>query len=717
MWSLNWTFLSFSFFLFGPGVVHAQTLPKAEYVCNFGNPDPQDRSGESILYRCRPGVGDNAPVFNVAVLKGTPIEVNRAHGYLLAREAEAGPLGEALDLVKFGISQHGFLLRPTLKNVVSCFSRNLFNSLSPEFQADIAAFEEGYRQRLGGEAKYLSPQLNLAATGIELDNIMTAVGYKNGAVGSMLVAEKNCPGGLLLKVILNGGLKLVGRDKGLGCTAFAIPGKNQNGTVLSRDGLVFGRTLDAELMRSWNKVPTLFVMHEQGQDDQGRPYLSYVATGAAGLVYAGGISGYNTEGITVSLHQMYPSDTILSVPASQPRKAALAPVLEQIILREARSVDDAVRIANRYQAIATWTILIADAKTGTAAAIEISKGGVKLVRQARYRPIAQTNHVFDRAQQAYAFFPNYNKYNETHTRMETLENAFARIKRKAARGHPFDAAQAITQLANHEDINGHFQPFGTTSVKAYDVMSTVMLPQVRKIYMSTGDFAPSPHATFLGFQLDEDLNPLASVGTLRDQTLAGTPGVLKSLNDYVQARLAYELRHYAEAERLVRQAIAHASDRGLNGGDPAWPDRKAGALRVYNYILARLLAIKATQNSYGDDISQVARIAAYDESRQLFQAVIRDRGVLPYQRALAEYHYGLAELKFGRNGGASVKLSGETAALVSDAVRVFQSKQRALEPGIEIKEMATNISNAQKVLNAAADKSLTADDIDWVVMR
>ncbi len=60
--------------------------------------------------------------------------------------------------------------------------------------------------------------------------------------------------------------------------------------------------------------------------------------------------------------------------------------------------------------------------------------------------------------------------------------------------------------------------------------------------MSAGDFAPSPHATFLGFQLDDDLNPVAALGTLRDQSLAGTPGVLQSLSDYVQARLAYEFR-------------------------------------------------------------------------------------------------------------------------------------------------------------------------------
>jgi hypothetical protein len=711
---LNGTLLIFGIALLAPGAGHAQTLPKTEYVCNFGDPDLRDRSGQSVLYRCRPGASTNAHVFNVAVLRGTPAEVNRAHGYLLARETESGPLSESINLVQSGISERSFWLRPTLRSVVSCFSNRLFNSLDYEFKANLAAFEEGYRQRLGAAAKYPSPQLRLAATGIELDNIFTAVGHQHGNMGRMLVAEENCPGGLLLKVIVNGGLKLVGREKGLGCTAFAVPEKNQNGTVLSQEGLLFGRTLDAELMRSWNRVPTLFAVHEQGEDDQGRPYLSYVATGAAGLIYTGGLSGYNTEGITVSLHQMYASDTILSIPAWERRKVALAPVIVQTILREARSIDDAVKIANRYQAIATWTILIASARTGEAAAIEISKAGAKLVRRTKDQPSAQTNHVFDREQQAYAFFPNYNKYNETHTRMAVLEKAFARLQEQAARGHPFDTAQAIGQLANHEDINGHFQPFGTTSVKAYDVMSTVMLPQARKIYMSAGDFAPSPHATFLGFQLDGDLNPMATLGTLRDQALAKTPGVLQSLNDYVQARLAYEVKNYAAAEQLIRQAIAHASSEGLNTAGPDWADRKAGALRIYNYILARLLAMKATQNLYG---AQGTRLDAYTESRQLFKAVIEDPGVLPYQRALAEYHYGLAELKFRSHRFWLSKLSPETAALVKAALHVFQSEYQKLKSSAEIKEMAANIANAQKVLGAAAGKSLKADDIDWIVMR
>jgi Acyl-coenzyme A:6-aminopenicillanic acid acyl-transferase len=715
MRSLTWKFLSFSFLLLTPGVVHAHSLPKAEYACNFGNPDPHDRSGESVLYRCRPIASSNAPVLNVAVLKGTPAEVYRAHGYLLAHEAEMGPLKESIDLVKFGISQHSYFLRPTLKSIISCFSNNLFKSLDSGFQANLAAFEEGYRQRLGTAAQYPSAQLRLASTSIELDNIMTAVAYRHGKIGTMLLAEKECPGGLLLKVLLNGGLKLVGKDKGLGCTAFAIPGKNQNGTILSREGLLFGRTLDAELMRSWNKVPTLFVMHEQGRDEKGRPYLSYVATGSAGLIYAGGISGFNTAGIAVSLHQMYAADAVTSVSADEPRRAALAPVVQQTILREAHSIEDAINIANRYQAIATWTILIADAKTGKAAAIEMSEAGVKLVRQTRNQPIVQTNHVFDEEQQNYAFFPTYNKYVETHTRMATLEKAFVRIQRQAAKGNPFDAAQAITQLANHEDINGHFQPFGTTSVKAYDVMSTVMLPQARKIYISAGDFAPSPHATFLGFQLDGRLDPVALLGTLRDQTLAGTPGVSQSMADYVQARLAYEFSDYPEAERLIRRAIINASDEALNNADQAWPDRKAGALRIYNYILARLLAIKATQVPYGHDRSKARLAEAYSESRELFQAVIKDPEVLPYQRALAEYHLALAERKFGN--GAVAGLSPETVALVQDALHVFQAEYDQLKVHFEIKEMAENISNARTLLDAVPKRSLKAADIDWVVMR
>jgi hypothetical protein len=50
----------------------------------------------------------------------------------------------------------------------------------------------------------------------------------------------------------------------------------------------------------------------------------------------------------------------------------------------------------------------------------------------------------------------------------------------------------------------------------------------------------------------------------------------------------------------------------------------------------------------------------------------------------------------------------ETAALVDDAVRLFQSKHQ-LKSGVEM--------NAQKVWDVARDELLKAHDVDWVVMR
>jgi hypothetical protein len=54
---------------------------------------------------------------------------------------------------------------------------------------------------------------------------------------------------------------------------------------------------------------------------------------------------------------------------------------------------------------------------------------------------------------------------------------------------------------------------------------------------------------------------------------------------------------------------------------------------------------------------------------------------------------------------------------MKDALRVFRSASREIDAGVKIQEMADNISNAQKVLDGLAGRSLQAGDIDWVVIR
>ena len=54
---------------------------------------------------------------------------------------------------------------------------------------------------------------------------------------------------------------------------------------------------------------------------------------------------------------------------------------------------------------------------------------------------------------------------------------------------------------------------------------------------------------------------------------------------------------------------------------------------------------------------------------------------------------------------------------MKDALGVFQSRYRELKPSVDIKEMSDDIANAQKVLEVRGNKSLKADDVDWIVIR
>ena len=61
------------------------------------------------------------------------------------------------------------------------------------------------------------------------------------------------------------------------------------------------------------------------------------------------------------------------------------------------------------------------------------------------------------------------------------------------------------------------------------------------------------------------------------------------------------------------------------------------------------------------------------------------------------------------------RLSRDTITLLKDALRIFSSSYQKLRPSLEIRSMASDISNVRKVLTGNA--SLRAEDIDWVVVR
>ena len=131
-------------------------------------------------------------------------------------------------------------------------------------------------------------------------------------------------------------------------------------------------------------------------------------------------------------------------------------------------------------------------------------------------------------------------------------------------------------------------------------------------------------------------------------------------------------------------------------------------------MVGRLLSSEARANRGAVPQS---KSSAYSEAIQLFASVIKDPAVLPYQRALAEYHSGLADLKFKGRSTRAMRLSPEAVGYVNDAVSVFKAAYQELKATVDIKEMETNIANAEKLLGGEDDNSLKADDIDWVVIR
>ncbi len=359
-----------------------------------------------------------------------------------------------------------------------------------------------------------------------------------------------------------------------GCTGMGIPADD------SADGRhIHARNLDADLVGSWNETPMLFLIDET---DAHPEWYRYAAIGTAGLNYPGGISGVNEAGIAVSLHQM--STTQYEVDYDI-RRSDIAPFVEQRILREASSIDEALAIVDDNANHAAWTIFISDAKTGEVARIELRgeslqifrpNTDVRLADRVRF-PLAQTNHFlhpefyernFDQDDAHFTY--NFNKYRETRSRFDW-------VTEELGRAESLDLDWAIDHLAGHQD---HYlrrlaraegvanedelfwrglRAFGRTTAKPYGVMSSIVLADPDRtaprdeLWATSGNRLPASHSDWLGFAIDWDAFPFETdeagalvgfgvrpLGTRRTRVMAerGLERWERSLSLYIEARQA-----------------------------------------------------------------------------------------------------------------------------------------------------------------------------------
>ena len=265
-------------------------------------------------------------------------------------------------------------------------SNRVVENVSGEFREAIGALADGYRAALP-DAKFSRQQVVDAVVAIELDNLgdgilrrlaMPSLPVRPAAVVEALDLcahdhpDPRCapcsparPMRPSPRTVAAATASLVHQDHrtGFACTGFSLPGGR------TADGLhLHARNLDADLY-NWNVGSTLFLIDET----DGHPgWHRYVAFGTVGLIYPGGISGMNDAGIAVSLHQL--STTRYRIRFGTGR-VDIAPFVQQRILREAGSLEEAVEIVPARAAVLRLDDLLLGRRHRAGAADRVQRRG------------------------------------------------------------------------------------------------------------------------------------------------------------------------------------------------------------------------------------------------------------------------------------------------------------------------------------------------------
>ncbi|MDJ0610094.1 MAG: C45 family autoproteolytic acyltransferase/hydrolase [Kiloniellales bacterium] len=585
-------------------------------------PTPADCRADSRLqvWECA-----GKPFFLLAQ-KGRFPDICYDHGRLLASEIEDGVFPEILATIAHDVDADPGLKAGLADKIQGAFfnrvCRDLLRSTSDEFRRGVEALERGcFASR--PNSIFDRDAVEHACVSIDAGNIASGFthlrkhrrlsvlyGYWRNYVTNAWVlnrwgrryadsGEGNVHDDVPLAEWLDGAPS-AGRlqPAGMGCTGFwAAPG-------LTEDGLgLHARNFDGGYF-AWNDYPVLGLIDETPENPA---WQRYAAVGTAGLVYSGGISGLNEAGIAASLHQM---STVNFTVGDGSGDFDLAPYVQQRILREARTLDEAVDIARGRKHFASWTILVSHAPSGKALRIEMNGSeddrgaqSQKVEAAPEAERMIQTNHFLsDALRERNKFFDDAHftktvgKWMETRARFAT---AGAKLDQAVDQG-ALGTRRALEILADHDDhaAGGERRSFGRTICKAYSLMTSIARTSADRaapadqIWFTVGDRLPGPHATLAGFAIDWaglSVTPL-------DSHVAETvpPGMLAAMEAYVEAFAAYfrprepdgayfRRRPTATEMQNIRQVALAALDRAVEGAE------STGIVEpTFRYIRARL---------------------------------------------------------------------------------------------------------------------------------
>lgn len=541
--------------------------------------------------------------FFVLKQRGNFADISYDHGRLLAAEMEKGAFPEIISTIARGVNLENETLRQVASALYRCYSDRVLRHCSKEFRAGVDGLAAGYRAGLA-DPVFSDLEVRDAIIAIEVGNVIDGLS-RIFAIPGVRALRAPAILALVLPVLSDPDTKNyvenaqqdAGKQKDVAgalqamagpnnridfaCTGFAVPA-----ALASGGRHLHARNLDADLY-NWNKAPVLSLLDETA----GNPsWHKYAAFGTAGLIYPGGISGLNDAGLAVSLHQMSTTEVESGFLFGT---GDIAPYVEQRMLREAGSIDDAVDLAKETKHFAAWTFFVSEAKTGKVRRIEVNGDRVRVTRH-EGEAVAQTNHFLhpDMVERHFDeddnhFTPTFGKWLETRARFDSVTAALG----ADAGRQRIDVAWAVDWLASSRDgaleaIRQSLpQPpdplaaeraYGRVPRKVYGQLGSIVLADAKRrpwrdeVWMTSGNRLPAPHSNYVGWQVDWqgfELNlladpPLRRVARYEDD---GRRHWEESLERYLWARLAVARPRDDQGELLRRRPTPSERQEGLTG--------------------------------------------------------------------------------------------------------------------------------------------------------
>ncbi|MEM1298011.1 MAG: C45 family autoproteolytic acyltransferase/hydrolase [Pseudomonadota bacterium] len=488
--------------------------------------------------------------------KGKHEEICFDHGRMLAPQIEEGVFPEILDTIQTATDLSSDLMDTVTRAIYRSLSDDVYDACSDEFRAGVLALKEGV---LGGldDPGFSALDVKDAVVAIDVGNLAEGLAKRmekplaaevSGTIGyiiSALLSYRRGRSRISVSSEVMGAREKIGRKLrrfgssrrrvGFGCTAVgAAPALCADGRALH------ARNFDGAFF-AWNNYPGIMIIDET----EARPdWHKYVAIGTAGLTYSGGISGMNSAGISAAIHQMSTARYDVGRPG---RGYAIAPFLQQRILRECASLDEVEALLGGARHFASWTIVVSDAKAGACARFEISGGAQSVTRTDLGDRFIQTNHFLaPGTMEQHDFFedlhftPTFGKWLETRARYATVERVLADHVGRGTMGT--DAAIGILGDPADGQIDGAPRSFGRTICKAYGIHGCITRADPDRaapkdeVWFSIGNRKPGPHSDYAGFAIDWQGLDLAPAGYRAVRTPNTVSAEMQaSMSDYVDA--------------------------------------------------------------------------------------------------------------------------------------------------------------------------------------